>query len=899
MSEITEVEGKKIITFDGKKYNQLGTWGDENTTGGYERTILGETVTVHPNKDAKKIERRKGKEKLITNLLRTNWFFGGKGNVQQYPEDKDIKSTWWDAKKHQAVEAKSYDVMVQKIGEIYYGAEWNPTANIFNIINTQKYDSYKKIKGYADLHGLKGWAEKNIKDAIRIIEGFDKVPTQTKEEKLATEKTFGHKADEVTEIERQKFYGVWNQEDELYEPIAGGSKAISDWRNQMRKDKKSVQTADALVGSLYAFLSINGKSGNPEWLTTDLSKVSIADRMKKLETAGRIYQHWVQTQYTPTVWWETPFKIETEKFNKMPITLRQAEKNLNNARTKTVLPSTWRKRGGNLPDGIEDEAITTQVEANDYAGYSSVKIMKHAVASFISSKYDSPIGYWVLDEQKSGDFFSRGVPKGKYGTIGKDLTPEQVHKGMEFLRTGLNPDIKDDVPENHYNESLSYYEEYGSPYGELAPANMFFRIALSGTGWRKQEAVTAQTQELASYPADEDNLNEKLKSGIYLDEEFGLGVKFMTRKTAKYGVKDHTSNIPPFSSDLIDTTTTINLILKQANVGQIYVEYEEYEDEDGIHKLRFKKDYPKFIKATQEDKEKWHPATKRWKYNGQTKTSEFSMNTKAGQTPKCLVGADGQFLPVDQIEWSDATEDKKIKWTAEMTEAYLFFPFKEMYAIMEGTKVRIRTPAEILEVQKEDNDYRKKVIHKEMAPVFDMFDKPTKAKTMLKGEKTFGAGWAVKCKTGCSPKFTGKIAVGYMNKKKMDQDDYRYEDESGHGVGYWVSRPAHSIRHVFAQTWLKIFEWNYGLVADYGHWQVMETLKDNYGQMPKKLAKQKIAEGFAKDFKTSAEAKQFAESRSNIIKNAISDVAVKNLQDEIPEGKPREIKIDEGGEVDE
>ena len=149
--------------------------------------------------------------------------------------------------------------------------------------------------------------------------------------------------------------------------------------------------------------------------------------------------------------------------------------------------------------------------------------MKHAIASYISSEYGDPTGYWKMGDQPKGAFFSRGVPPAKYGTIGKDLTPLQVQQGMEFLKTGLNPEIKDDVPENHYNNSLSIYQEFGSPYGELAPANMFFRIALSGTGWRKAEALTCRNAEISKETESEED------SGWYFKKD-KLKIVFQTRK---------------------------------------------------------------------------------------------------------------------------------------------------------------------------------------------------------------------------------------------------------------------------------------------------------------------------------------------------------------------------------
>ena len=34
---------------------------------------------------------------------------------------------------------------------------------------------------------------------------------------------------------------------------------------------------------------------------------------------------------------------------------------------------------------------------------------------------------------------------------------------------------------------------------------------------------------------------------------------------------------------------------------------------------------------------------------------------------------------------------------------------------------------------------------------------------------------------------------------------------------------------MFAQTWLRKSKWNFGLVADIGHWKIIDTLKLHYG----------------------------------------------------------------------
>lgn len=48
---------------------------------------------------------------------------------------------------------------------------------------------------------------------------------------------------------------------------------------------------------------------------------------------------------------------------------------------------------------------------------------------------------------------------------------------------------------------------------------------------------------------------------------------------------------------------------------------------------------------------------------------------------------------------------------------------------------------------------------------------------------------------------------------------------------YFYMRPVHSLRHIGAHLWLRRTNYDYGLVAEIGGWEGMETLKDCYGAM--------------------------------------------------------------------
>jgi len=76
---------------------------------------------------------------------------------------------------------------------------------------------------------------------------------------------------------------------------------------------------------------------------------------------------------------------------------------------------------------------------------------------------------------------------------------------------------------------------------------------------------------------------------------------------------------------------------------------------------------------------------------------------------------------------------------------------------------------------------------------------------------------------------TKKIVQVSASKDRMDQDTLRYLTKA---ENWWLGRTIHSIRHIFAQLWLAKSKWNFGIVADRGHWETLDTLKKHYGDVP-------------------------------------------------------------------
>ena len=149
----------------------------------------------------------------------------------------------------------------------------------------------------------------------------------------------------------------------------------------------------------------------------------------------------------------------------------------------------------------------------------------------------------------------------------------------------------------------------------------------------------------------------------------------------------------------------------------------------------------------------------------------------------------------------------------EMVRAYLDFPMMEAYAQMQGTTVRYDSSTGIMEKANEDRKVMKELSSKMSVKVFRLKN-----------------NWANILFNPDDP--TKKVVQGAFSKDRMDQDTLRYLTKE---ENWWLGRTLHSIRHIFAQLWLAKSKWNFGIVADRGHWETLDTLKKHYGDVPKKV----------------------------------------------------------------
>ena len=104
----------------------------------------------------------------------------------------------------------------------------------------------------------------------------------------------------------------------------------------------------------------------------------------------------------------------------------------------------------------------------------------------------------------------------------------------------------------------------------------------------------------------------------------------------------------------------------------------------------------------------------------------------------------------------------------------------------------------------------------------------------------------------------------------------------------------HSVRHLFAQIWLKQSGWNFGLVADFGHWSILDTLKVNYGDAPNtQMANAMI--------RLWSESEDLAEKQrlQKLLKQKLKDAQAEQMKQEIeppPKAILDQVKKDDGGD---
>jgi|GEM_PF-5207999 len=113
---------------------------------------------------------------------------------------------------------------------------------------------------------------------------------------------------------------------------------------------------------------------------------------------------------------------------------------------------------------------------------------------------------------------------------------------------------------------------------------------------------------------------------------------------------------------------------------------------------------------------------------------------------------------------------------------------------------------------------------------------------------------------------------------------------------YWTKKPFHSMRHIFAHYWLLKTGFDYGFVADKGHWGATTELVRSYGTMPKKIFYAKISAYNDKEYPT-------IDDYITKMKNDIGETAYKERNEKLDkvyasELDAKEKKLVKGVKVD-
>lgn len=952
----------------------------------YHTTLLGKPITYDPNKNA--VDKNNapihrnffwcGGKKFIMVGDEFTRKIGGAFNRAELQITEDGKHTddW--------VEVKKYDQILIQLGEWMWGANWTGGKFIVDPEKTPISDA-KEIERMGDneprmkkLFRFKH-TNRSIKDMEELLKclGFkpEQAPDLTRsappvDEQQITEKKKNQKKN------FRAFQGKHEDSDDWKNALPDAEltenqKYVKKFYQGLIETKKSATTSQALVNTLYRVCVVNGIQPLDLVILNDGSK-TIIQRDQAMKKYGVIFQHWNQTHITKTDFFKLPFNLYGVSVKQMPVKLETLASFLDDAEYKTYTPEEWDGKGGNLPNGEdpkinkdivtdfgwnEDEKKYTWVQKpyatekkknqfpdfNKYANFSGVKQAKHAMIQFTNT-IDHPKQWMPAKATSKDNWFFRGVPKAKHGDVGGNISDQDVKDGMEFLQTGkipkaryahlhkTNPEEypdKEDKMENHYNPTLAIYKEYGLPYGDLAPANMFLRLAMSGAGWRRAEGLTATTLQAESLDAleheDFGGKDENIHQGIYFDKDgfvvstqaqadrygvktgtrtkatYSLAVKFFTRKTLKWDVPDHTVEIPAFSSDLIDTKDTINLVLRKANIGQIHVDQPQVmtttndgkevpeTNPDGSLKRKI---IINFERATEEQKKKWHKKKKFYEWSGQKPTTKPTVDLEAGEVNSLshtmkgkelfyttMIGYPNQFIKASQLFNDGYKDDQPISFNGNAEKAYLAYPLREMYAMMEGTRITRKPTKLILREQEKNRQWKILVEHQ------------TKVKPIIKPNAN-GFADIADAKGGCKGCKDGDIVpIGYQDAWKLQLDVMKYEYT--HTNRYWIEHSVHSIRHLFAQTWLRQTLWDYAMVADMGHWEVIATLKDNYGSAPRNVLTDKVASAFARSL-TETDGKVEESKESVSLSNALVSsnvVTGKIAKSFVTEGTLEEIKL--------
>jgi hypothetical protein len=803
----------------------------------------------------------------------------------------------------------TYDQVLIFYGELHFGAKWDAEKNIFvesdesiKWKNTGFLDKIKYMSKFSAMHGLtktermtgkgksrfrysdeeeeklrdytgfgedKNRAYRNIVEAYhssslkklefvkygevklsdKPMEDIFPAPKTPEERKKAraTRAKYVKPETEMDEVSKRIFKT-------LTVAIKGDPKYpyMEEYRKKLKA--RNIENPDPRISGVYAVFLINNMVNEPWDLTIGMEGDSQEKKLDKMKEMVATYSHWASQYYTDEKFYETPWHDKyLDKEMKFAPHLWEELKDFPYREHKRGLP---RKYIG-----------ATKREAQR-------KTASDKLTSFVEN---APMGLWLVGKQPPKTILSRKIQAPKYSIQGQNIDDLQVREALKFLETGkkhkwiqekykgknvieildqanadgstttirepvmkLVPDEEDKVI--HYNPTLKEYQKWGKPFTPTAPASMFFRLGIL-TGWRKTEGLTCPTREVSESFLEQNaggiKMTESNPSGLWIDNDGNLNIAFLTRKTQKIGNLYFLAIIPPFSSETMDTQETIELVMILAGKGK-------WKSHDFFNYIPDKEE---FIK---EPNINWTPEI--------APLSEEEKKLKSD----LVVGKLGQFYDektrfenkeIYSFDLPTGTEVDDVE-DPDMVDAFLNYPLRECYTILNGTTLTVKESHEIAKQVEEDAQHGK-------LKQFAMED-----------------GWATICSVGCPKATLNTEAKGLFSRERMEQDKLRYE--SALGEEYWIEKPNHSIRHLFAQLWLSKSDWNFGVVADRGHWETLDVLKDHYGGMnKKKLAGFMIQVLGKKQVGTDKDNQQMQSSLGKVIeKSGFAEKSAQNLIDE-------------------
>ena len=776
-------------------------------------------------------------------------FYGGKWNTTTH----QIEVTP-ETKKHQ------YN---KPLGFSQYLSKFKGLEQFQNVIDKHPEKARIKIDpetGLAEKFGVSGFAEDMYGRYLKVVKAYNEPQPDTYPKLVGKGLTEAeiealHKKAKKTwgaqEVETMTSEALWR--DKFYdEPY------IQQWYENMKKSKETAKNPMTYIARVF-LLTNNLKPSSFKELTVGAVNLPEDERVDKLKRIVAIWYRWNLFFETDEDFykegWIDPKYRETEELH-FPDNIWEGLAEFPEREKKSGLKRKF--DGKKAADGARLSAANALVAFVMYA----------------------PEGKWKPDDQPPKTILSRKIADPAFKEHGQKIDDADVVKGLKFLETGLEhhwsqkkesgkyefrrhqkmnektQQLEDEfekvmelIPNkeqiSHHNPSLAEYEIYGSPYGKTKPASLLFRLSIL-CGWRKAEALTCPTRpvtdaslsKLANFESD------KKPSGLEINRKDGLlQINILTRKTKKRGAEGayFTVIIPPFSTKVMDSRETIGMVCEKAGLGKwINEDYYIYKDvKDATGKTyRIEEDnpdwFPQIVPFNSEELKKLFPVRT-------FKTQSETIKTKLGIPAEVLIGEDGQFYrttskskngtTIPSYDLADGTGKFGLDKVEQegMVRAYLNFPLMEAYSVMEGTTVTKLEDSVVENQAKDDYQYYQEHPADKTGKAFKVFQMKD--------------GWSQVCDLGCGSD-KGKRASKTYSRYQMNQDNEKYKSED---QDYWLEHSIHSLRHLFAQLWLRKSKWNFGVVASRGHWETLDTLKKHYGGIDRKTLGNQMTEVFSSD----------------------------------------------------